>query len=718
MKPKTDSAGEFKMRIKGLVCCLLLAGILGRAEEKSIPSGGFDFSAIDRLWDIVSVLEKDQEPLEAAWEALVRTPGYAALISNEWSYNLDFLKRNLRLVFKPSLSSELEKNSQNRAVRHFLELKEKKTALQEFQVQMQESTALTETLDLLKGRIPEEATKRLDIPPSAFIVFDKDARGGYGLLLFDLLYALELGDLFKPLYAHEAFHYYRDKLAAFSEGDILLVHQGILLALNMIQNEGLADLIDKPKSIFEGGPRADSSYALEYRKNMAESPRILGTLDELLCSLADIPGALDEVIGWKMFEAIPQSGHPTGFFMAKAVSEKIGEEDLIRTFNNPFAFFYLYNAAAATDPTLPRVSNKAIAALFELERKYIDRPERDLADAALAEGFDFSAVDLFQKVTGILEKNKEPDPMLWEMFFRNVGYGVLFSAEPNYSREALEDVITLVFKPSREEELKSAMRKGAGRSLEYFMRYKTDLETISKSVLQLRKTSVFNVTLEKVQTLLPQEVVQGLFRPTVHFIYFSKDLRYGYSAMLVDPMYYHDRPDSLPYFLRCFILKAYKDRICFYDKNALTQRQATFVQGWDRIQLLGLADLLSHEKGAGGVPARRNYEEELKNVPRLLGEADRLLAQADGDPSVWKEFQALMNEFEIRPGCPAGFVMTSTVKEIFGLEALAETAGNSLAFIRLYQEAAIKKGNLPVFSDEAIGFISHLEKEIKPAPGK
>ena len=73
-------------------------------------------------------------------------------------------------------------------------------------------------------------------------------------------------DLFIPLYAHEAFHYYRDKLAAFSEGDILLAHQGILMALNMIQNEGLADLIDKPASIFSGGPRADSTYALEYRK--------------------------------------------------------------------------------------------------------------------------------------------------------------------------------------------------------------------------------------------------------------------------------------------------------------------------------------------------------------------------------------------------------------------------------------------------------------------
>lgn len=701
------------MRKKWLVCLLLLAGTLGSAAEKSVPTGGFDFSAIDRLWDIVSALEKDQEPLETAWEALVRTPGYAALVSHERYYNLDFLKRNLRLVFKPSLSSELEKESQNRSVRHFIELKEKKAALQKFQAQMQAATALTEALDLLKRRLPEGSIERLDAPPSAFIVFDKDARGGYGLLLFDLIYVLELGELFKPLYAHEAFHYYRDKLATFSEGDILLVHQGILLALDMIQNEGLADLIDKPTSIFEGGPRADSSYALEYRKNMAESPRILGTLDELLCRLADIPGAQDEGIGWEMFGAIPQSGHPTGFFMAKAVLEKIGEEDLIRTFNNPFAFFYLYNAAAAKDPTLPRVSNKAIALLFELESKYLNQPERELAAAALAEGFDLSAVDLFQKITEILEKDKEPDPMLWEMFFRNVGYSVLFSAEPYYSREAVEDVITLVFKPSREEELKSAIEKGAGRSLDHFLRYKRERETISKSVMQLRENPIFKVTLERVQTLLPQRAMLDLFGPTVHFIYFANDLRYGYSSMLVDPMYYHDHPDSLPYYLRCYFLKAYQDRICPYDKKALTQRQAAFVQGWDRIQLLGLADLLSHEKGAVGIPVRRSYEEELRNVPRLLGEADRILVSADGDSSAWKEFQALMNEFDIRPGCPAGFVMTSAVKKVFGLGALAETTGNSLAFIRLYQEAALKKGNLPVFSNEAIDFISRLENEIK-----
>jgi hypothetical protein len=88
------------------------------------------------------------------------------------------------------------------------------------------------------------------------------------------------------------------------------------------------------------------------------------------------------------------------------------------------------------------------------------------------------------------------------------------------------------------------------------------------------------------------------------------------------------------------------------------------------------------------------------------------LACADGDPSVWEEFRNLMNEFDIRPGCPAGFVMASMVKEFFGLGALAETAGNLLAFIRLYQEAALKKGNLLVFSTEAIDFISHLEKEL------
>ena len=78
------------MRKIGLVCLLFLVGNLGNAAEKSVPTGGFDFTAIDRLWDIVSVLEKDQEPLEDAWEALVRSPGYAALISHEGYYNLDF----------------------------------------------------------------------------------------------------------------------------------------------------------------------------------------------------------------------------------------------------------------------------------------------------------------------------------------------------------------------------------------------------------------------------------------------------------------------------------------------------------------------------------------------------------------------------------------------------------------------------------------------------
>ena len=53
----------------------------------------------------------------------------------------------------------------------------------------------------------------------------------------------------------------------------------------------------------------------------------------------------------------------------------------------------------------------------------------------------------------------------------------------------------------------------------------------------------------------------------------------------------------------------------------------------------------------------------------------------------------------------------SGIEDIFGREALTDCFGNLFAFIPLYQRAASKKGNLPVFSSESLNYITQLESE-------
>ena len=96
-------------------------------------SKSFDFSAMNVLWDIVDILENDQDPSELLWNSLVETPGYSTLISYEGQYGLNFLKRNLKLVFKPSLKSDLENSLSDRSIQHFLDFKKNISKVKDFQ---------------------------------------------------------------------------------------------------------------------------------------------------------------------------------------------------------------------------------------------------------------------------------------------------------------------------------------------------------------------------------------------------------------------------------------------------------------------------------------------------------------------------------------------------------------------------------------------------------
>jgi len=679
--------------------------------EEATVTRGFDFSAMDKIWEIISILEHDEEPPEEAWTGLIRTPGYAALVLHERGYGLNFLRQNLRLVFKPSMADELKKRSDSRAVRHFLEFKEKREAIRNFQVRMQDPSVQEEAMVLLKSWFPQGMLDGCEPAPAAFILFDKDARGGYGLLIFDILYALEEGEEFIPLFAHEAFHYYRGKSAAYDEGDLLITHEYILMAIDMIQNEGIADQIDKVTTLFEGGSRYNTDYAVRYRKNMAETPRILGRLDDCLCRLTEDNPDYGK-IGSEMISAVPMSGHPTGYFMTRAILKSCSKEELVRIYNNPFAFFYLYNIAALRDTSLPRLSNGAILGLHEMEKKYISQSETKLAAEAVVSGVDLSAVDCFRRIIAILKQDKEPESMLWDIFFRNPGYRALFNHESYYSREKITDLITLVFKPSREAEFKAALNDGGSYMLNNFISHKKELSNVLRAVERLRDGRLFKKTVDQVRTLLPQKCKEGFFPPSLSFIYFDGDVRYGYPVMVADPMWLVESPESFLYFLKAYLIYVSADRARSFTEADLTQRQYAFIIGLKRIQQLGLCDLLAIEDGTlKKMDVYTRYQSALPEFPQRIGDLDAVLARAENHPHAWKEFTRAANKCSVRPGYPVGYRMASIILDILGRDALAESLGNPFAFVRLYQKAALKKGNLPLFSAESMNYISLLESE-------
>jgi hypothetical protein len=697
-----------------ILLCLSGPGVAAAATPSFRPSAGaFDFSAVDRLWAIVSVLEGDGEPTAEDWDGLVRTPGYAALVAHERGYGLDFLTRNLRLVFKPSLSGELEKAPRSNALRHFLELKEKKAVLKAFQAKVQQAPVWGEAIELLKAWLPAGSIERCPAPTVAFVVFARDARGGYGPLIFDLLYAFDRGDTLKSLAAHEMFHYYHRELPAYDPARVRQAHRGVLDALGMIQGEGLADQIDKAAAIEAGSP-PETAYDRDYRKYMADSPRVLATLDDLLCRLGNSSQEASR-LGSRMRAAIPMNGHPTGYFMTRAVLRNGGKADLIRTFGNPFAFVYLYNAAAARNPTLPRLSNLAVSVLRTLERLANDWPEAALARAAVTEGVDSSSVTLFRTITAALEADREPEPSLWDALFRTPGHRVLFAHEGD-SRGELQEAMSLAFKPSRKADLDRALESGSSGVVRYVLDHKKDGEAAARAWEQWQQSGAFERTMEQTWAWLPGNAREVLAGTTVALTHLGAvDLRYGYEALLVDPLWIRRRsPDGLARFVRLNLIWRYMDAVRPYDEEMLTRRHAAFLGAWEDVQRRGLGDLVNREAGEQDTPEfRKAYDARLQDVGRLLSQADAIMKRAVADRTAWRQFETLQRDFFFAQGSPLGYFMASTCKEVLGREALAATVGRPIAFLQAYQTAARRKGGLPILSAQSLDLLAQLEREAR-----
>jgi hypothetical protein len=92
-------------------------------------------------------------------------------------------------------------------------------------------------------------------------------------------------------------------------------------------------------------------------------------MDRILTEMAD-PPELTNVLGRQFQSFIPQSGHPTGFYMASLIEEEMGTEELKRVVRDPFGFFELYDRAAEANGTAPRLSNRGLVYLRSLAARY------------------------------------------------------------------------------------------------------------------------------------------------------------------------------------------------------------------------------------------------------------------------------------------------------------------------------------------------------------
>jgi hypothetical protein len=365
------------------------AQITGTVTSSEGGEGNFCVTGIKAFFEIVDILKCDQMPTEEQWSYFNNSPGYDKLV--EYEFGDWYFRDLLTVIFKPSekhrLSDVIEKYKRGGSYYQWA-LEPTINSLRDAENYRDEILSLAHYLSS-KEALDEVEKYMSDYLPNRkidqsfkinFIVFD-DSRG-YNTIIYGLtnsgiyspreetcLKELGRGNYypFILLLAHEAFHHYRNKMVSYIEPEG--PERQIIWALNRIQNEGIADLINILPLYEEGGCFFNTKKSQDYIGEQNAQYAIIQSIDYLLKEISKKPELLPYLSG-AVNNLTPRSGHPTGYFMAKTILNHFGNDYLRSIATNPFRFFLSYNDAAKQIENSPTFSEETIEYIMNLENLY------------------------------------------------------------------------------------------------------------------------------------------------------------------------------------------------------------------------------------------------------------------------------------------------------------------------------------------------------------
>jgi len=332
-----------------------------------------DLDGLPIFWSIADALSRQEAP-GAAWDSLFATPGYHLLANR---YPLDHpLRTSIELTFDPRRDAERQRVAASRVwmkprmLRHLQRIRAQRDALTAYARGLAaDDSLLQDAVAELTPHLPKGTLLDRFPPTVSFVLFLDEGYAGADVVAIDLLLARSLGrDRLVRFIAHELFHVYRAGLTRSVSDRAPRSVQMVCGALEQLENEGIADRIDKPEFLSDqfssstseaGRPSPDAGtaekpssvqrffddYAADYREEYARAPAALAEIDRLLARIEG-EGRISPPVLRRLQRAIPMGGHPTGAHMADLIARTDGLACLRATVGDVFSFFRAYHDAA------------------------------------------------------------------------------------------------------------------------------------------------------------------------------------------------------------------------------------------------------------------------------------------------------------------------------------------------------------------------------------
>lgn len=333
-----------------LYLCLLIS-TAARAQR-------INTDAIDAFWRVVDRLEQDKPLTDSLWNAYYGLPGNKSYMrANRPQEEVAEHRRFLEFVFRPSMHDSLRAlpPQHDDILDNLAYIRDHESVLRAYTDTVVSPAYLRECTDLALQYLPKG--KHLPIPSNLTIYIMAMAFDGAlqdSNMYFGLARVYE-NDRFRKgaLAAHELHHQMRvdDSL----RGPISAADSAAFSAVDQINNEGSADLIDKMLLIDNPGKVYRAAGTLH--RLMDRAPAAIRALDSCF---RQGRGDYASILNYS-------SGHLPGMYMANVIRRAGLTARAVAHNDHPFHFFYVYNEAAGT--TEPRFSAEAMGYLRALEKR-------------------------------------------------------------------------------------------------------------------------------------------------------------------------------------------------------------------------------------------------------------------------------------------------------------------------------------------------------------
>lgn len=359
-------------RLKFIIILFIIPNLL---KAQSV-----DLSSVDAFFDVTSSLKSGKEISNEQWSKFDSSTVYKQYSNREDKFIINTIKESIQLVFGESetsktdsilyISKEEMMQSKELLVKklfedNYININNHYEDILLFRNSYDFEDLVYKSKLKLSSFLGHPIDSLTGLKPLHFFFASADAADSEDAISADLnLIYRQTEEQRIELIAHEYFHNYRERF----ENHDFNYKCDLNYMIDMIQNEGIADMIDKTegyeKYYSNDFYESDLSTIMVELYNSAEKD--LQRFHDLVIEYSQNKTSKDSMVDG-IIEIVKFNGHPIGFYMANKIVNAGYRKQMIETFFDPFEFYKLYNMAANKSNSF-QLSDGFMEFIFEREK--------------------------------------------------------------------------------------------------------------------------------------------------------------------------------------------------------------------------------------------------------------------------------------------------------------------------------------------------------------